>query len=146
MFQFCSIHLNCFGRTPPFLLLENSLKNANFSGIFYLLKEPLVATLNETGALTSRSNVAKKGTIIPNLSETLRLPYPKSKKKECVQRDLNISDQFETLISCSTIYFLGIKAQLLQKLVTGNSSIGKKTSWFIVFEGRILKQFVIFNS
>ena len=49
----------------------------------------------------------------------------KSKKEECDQRDLNISDQFETLILCSTIFFLGMKAQLLQKLATGNSSIGK---------------------
>ena len=74
----------------------------------------------------SRTNVPKKGMIIPNLSETLRLPFPKSKNKECDQRDLNISDQFETVIPCSTIYFLGIRARLLQKLVTGNSSIDKK--------------------
>ena len=85
-----------------------------------------MATLNETCALTSRTNVTKKGVIIPNLSETLRLPFPKSKKKECDQRDLIISDQFETLITCSTIYFLGIRARLLQKLATGNSSIVKK--------------------
>ena len=90
-----------------------------------------MATLNETCALTSRTNVAKKGMIIPNLSETLRLPCPKSKKMECDQRDLNISDQFETLIPCSTIYFLGIRARLLQKLATGNSSIGKKN--FMVY-------------
>ena len=85
-----------------------------------------MATLNETCALTSRTNVAKKGMISPNLSETLRLPCPKSKKKECDQRDLNISDQFEILTPCSTICILGIRARLLQKLVTGNSSIGKK--------------------
>ena len=85
-----------------------------------------MATLNETCALMSRTNVAKKGMIIPNLSETLRLPYPKWKKKECDQKDLNISDQFETLIPCSTIYFLGIWERLLQKLATGNSFIGKK--------------------
>ena len=97
-----------------------------FQGFFYLLKEPLVATLNETCALASRTNIAKKGMIIPNLSETLRFPCPKSKKKECDQRNLNISDQFETLIPCSIIYFLGLRAQLLQKLVTGNSSRGKK--------------------
>ena len=64
---------------------------------------------------TSRTNVAKKGMIIPNLSETLRLPCPKSKKMECDERDLNISDQFETLIPCSAIYFLGIRARLLQE-------------------------------
>ena len=85
-----------------------------------------MATLNETCALTSRTNEAKKGVVIPNLSETLRLPCPKSKKKECDQRDLSISDQFETLVPCSTIYFLGIRAWLLQKLVTGNFSIGRK--------------------
>ena len=78
--------------------------------VFLLLKEPLVATLNETCAPTSRANVAEKVMIIPNLSETLRLPCPKSKKKECDQRDLNISDQLETLILCSAIYFLGIRA------------------------------------
>ena len=91
--------------------------------VFLLLKELLVTTLNETYVLTSTTNVAKKGMIIPNLSETLRLP---SKKKECDQRDLNISDQFEPFISCSTIYFLGIRARLLGKLATGNSSIDKK--------------------
>ena len=31
-------------------------------------------------------------------------------------------------------------ARLLQKLTTGNSSIGKETSWFTSFEGRILKE------
>ena len=31
-------------------------------------------------------------------------------------------------------------AQLLQKLATGNSSVGKRTSWFTIFEGRIVKQ------
>ena len=50
---------------------------------FLLLKEPLVATLNETCVLTFRINVAKKAMTIPNLSETLRLACPKLKKKEC---------------------------------------------------------------
>ena len=50
----------------------------------------------------------------------------KLKKEECNQRDLNISDQFVTL-PCSTMYFLGIRARLLQKLSMGNSSIGKKS-------------------
>ena len=93
---------------------------------FYFLKESLVATLNETCALTSRTNEAKKVMIIPNLSENLRLPCLKSKKKECDQRNLNVSNQFETLIPCSIIDFLGIRARLLQNLVTGNCSIGKK--------------------
>ena len=52
--------------------------------------------------------------------------------------DLNISDSFETLVPCSIIYFLGIKARLSQKLATGNSK-GKKTSRFKIFEDRILK-------
>ena len=43
-----------------------------FSG-FLPLKEPLLATFSETCALISRTNVAEKGVIIPNLSETLRL-------------------------------------------------------------------------
>ena len=85
-----------------------------------------MVTLNETCTLTSRTSAAKKSMVILNLSETLRLHFPKSKKKEWNQRDLIISDQVETLIPCSTIYFLGIKARLLQKLATGNSSIGKK--------------------
>ena len=61
------------------------------------------------------------------------------KKEECDQRDLNISDQFKTVISCSTMYFLRMKPRLLQKLATGNSSIGKETSRFTICEGRILK-------
>ena len=32
-----------------------------------------------------------------------------------------------------------MRARLLQKLATRNPSIGKKTSWFTFFEGRILK-------
>ena len=55
--------------------------------------------MNETFALTSRTSVAKKGMAIPILSETLRLPCPKSKKKECGRRDLNISDQFNHIFS-----------------------------------------------
>ena len=73
---------------------------------------------------------------IPNLSETLRLLCSKSKEEGCDRRDLF---QFETLIPCSTIYFLEMRARLLQKLATGNSSLGKKTSGFKIFEGRILK-------
>ena len=85
-----------------------------------------MATLKETCVLTSRTNVAKKCMINPNLSETLRVLCPKSKNKECDQTNLNISDQFETLIPCSAIYFLGIRSRLLQKLATGSSSMGKK--------------------
>ena len=106
--------------------------------VFLPLKESLVATLNKTCALTARTNVAEIGMTIPNLSETLRLLCSKSKMEECDRRDLNISDQFETLIPCSTIYFLGMRARLLQKLATGNS-IGKKTTRFTIFEGKILK-------
>ena len=45
-------------------------------------------------------------------------------KSEWYQKDLNISDQFETLISCSTKYFLGISARLSQKQAKENFSIG----------------------
>ena len=107
--------------------------------VFLPLEEPLVATLSKTCAFISRTNVAEKGMTVLNLSEALRLLCSKSKKEECDQRDLNISDQFETLILCSAIYFLGMRARLLQKLATGNSPISKKTSWFTMFEGRILK-------
>ena len=54
-----------------------------FCQVFLPPKEPLVATLNKTFALTSRTSVAKKGMTVPNLSETLRLLCPKSKKEEC---------------------------------------------------------------
>ena len=49
--------------------------------VFLPLKEPLVASLNETCALTSEANVAKKGMTIPNLSKTIRLFCPKSKRR-----------------------------------------------------------------
>ena len=90
--------------------------------VFLPLKEPLVATLTEI-MYTSTINVAEKGMTIAILSKTFRLLCSKSKTEEPDQRDLNISDQIETLIPCSTIYFLGMRAQLLQKLATGNSSI-----------------------
>ena len=51
--------------------------------VYLPLKEPLVATLSETFALTAITNVAEKGMTIPNLSETLRLVCSKSKKEEC---------------------------------------------------------------
>ena len=100
--------------------------------IFLPLKELLVATLNETCRFKSRIFVAKEGMMtIPNLSETLRFLWPKPKKEECDQRDLNISDEFETLITSSTIYFLGMRARPLQRLSTRNSFIGKKN--FMVY-------------
>ena len=49
--------------------------------VFLPLKEPLVALLNETCALTSETNVAKKGLTIPNLSNTIRLFCPNSKRR-----------------------------------------------------------------
>ena len=49
--------------------------------VFLPLKEPLVASLNETCALTSETNVAKKDMTIPNLSKTIRLFCPKSKRR-----------------------------------------------------------------
>ena len=49
--------------------------------VFLPLKEPLVALLNETWALTSETNTGKKGMIIPNLSKTIRLFCPRSKRR-----------------------------------------------------------------
>ena len=106
--------------------------------VFLPLKEPLLATLNETCALTSAINVAKKGMTILNLSETLRFVCPKSKKEECDQMDLNVSDQFERLTPFSTTYFLEMRTRLLQKLATENSSIGKKN---FVFSGGVRTHF-----
>ena len=63
----------------------------------------------------------------------------KSCKNFSDERHLNISNQFETLMPYSAIYFLGMRALLLQKLATGNSSIGKKRLRFTIFEGGILK-------
>ena len=104
--------------------------------IFLPLKEPLVATLNETCRFTSRTFVAREGMMtIPNLSETLRLLWLKPKKEECDQRDLNISDEFETLIPSSTIYFPGMRARPLQILSTRNSFIGKKNFMVYNFGG-----------
>ena len=54
--------------------------------VFLPLKEPLVASLNETCALTSEANVAKKGMTIPNLSKTIRLFCPKSKRRSVTKR------------------------------------------------------------
>ena len=48
--------------------------------MFLPLKEPLMALLNEPCALTSETNVAKKGMNIPNLSKTIRLFYSKAKR------------------------------------------------------------------
>ena len=49
-----------------------------------------------------------------------------NQKSECEKRDLNISDQFETLMHCSTIHFLGTNAQLSQKPATESSFKDKK--------------------
>ena len=49
--------------------------------VFLPLKEPLVALLNETWALTSETNAGKKGMAIPNLSKTIRLFCPRSKRR-----------------------------------------------------------------
>ena len=49
--------------------------------VFLPLKEPLVALLNETWALTSETNAGKKGMTIPNLSKTIRLFCPRSKRR-----------------------------------------------------------------
>ena len=54
--------------------------------VFLPLKEPFVALLNETCALTSAANVAKKGMNIPNLSKTIRLFCPKLKRRSVTKR------------------------------------------------------------
>ena len=41
-------------------------------------------------------------------------------------KESNIPNQFETLIPCLATYFLGLSAQLLQKLAIKDSSRGKK--------------------
>ena len=104
--------------------LEEQPEKLNFQSFLHL-RNPLVASFNETHALTSRKNAAEKGIIIPNLSETLRLPCLKSKKKECDRRDLNISDQFENHV-VQPYTFWELEHDFYQKLVTGYSSIGKK--------------------
>ena len=66
------------------------------------LEELLIATLSKTCALTASTYVTEEGMTIPNLSETLRLLCSKSKKEEWDQSNLNIFDQFESVIPCST--------------------------------------------
>ena len=67
MFQIYQKVLDFFGCTPPFLLYNSSLKTTNFQGFFLPLKEPLLASLNETSTLTSPKSSAEKGMNIPKL-------------------------------------------------------------------------------
>ena len=103
-FQICQIQLNFLNALHRFCF-RKYLGKCKYFSVFLPLKEPLVATLNETCPLKFRINVAKKGTTIPLISLC-----PKSKKEKCDQMDLNISDQLETLIPFSTIYFLGVRS------------------------------------
>ena len=68
-FQIYQKHWNFFGRSPPFWILKNSLKNAKFSGYCTFGG---YFQWNESGN-TSRKYVAEQGLDIPNLSETHRL-------------------------------------------------------------------------
>ena len=63
------------------------------------LKEPLVASLNETCALTSETNVVKKGMTIPSLSRAIRLFCSKSKRRS-VTEEISIF-----LINLKPLYF-----------------------------------------
>ena len=54
------------------LVLEKQPKNIHYSDIFLPLREPLVATFNETRAPTSRKHVANQGIVIPNWSKTFQ--------------------------------------------------------------------------
>ena len=85
--------------------------------MFLTLTDLSVATFNETRAPTSRKNVAKQGTVMPNWSKTFQIFWLHF-SVFYDQRDLNISDQYEALIPSSSIYFLGMRVQLLQKLAT----------------------------
>ena len=101
-FQFFCSHSSAFA-------LEKQSKNLNFR--FLSLEKTFVTTFNETGAATSRKYAAEQGIMmVKNIKTFYFWRYrSKSKKEECEQRELKISDQFEILICCSTICFLGIK-------------------------------------
>ena len=71
--------------------------------------------LNETCTLMFRTNVAKKGMTILNLSGTLRLLCPKTKKEECDQRDLNISDQIRNHYTLFNHTFSGNESRTFTK-------------------------------
>ena len=64
----------------------------------------------------------------------------KSKKEECNQKYLNVSDQCETLVPCSVKYFLGMSARHSQKLSTKIFCIDRKTSRFTIIDVRILNK------
>ena len=56
----------------PFWLYINSIKNVTFL-CFLPLKNPLLATFNETCAFTSRNNVVKQGLNVLKSSEKHKL-------------------------------------------------------------------------
>ena len=85
--------------------------------VFLPLKEPLVASLNETCALTSETNVAKKGMTIPNLSNTIRLFCPNSKRMS-VTKGISIF-----LINLKPLYLAQpYPYTLLNHILAGNES------------------------
>ena len=65
-------HFKFSGRTAPFLLYKNSLKNAKFL-VFLPPKHTLVITLSKPHSLTSRRYAAEQDIDIPDHSETIKL-------------------------------------------------------------------------
>ena len=63
-------HSNILGRTPLFLPWKSSLK-ISILRAFLSLRKTLVATFNETCALTSRKYVAEHGIMMPIIWHTL---------------------------------------------------------------------------
>ena len=66
--QIYNKHLDLFNCSPPLSLWNNCLKNIRFLGDF-LLKEPLVVTLSETGAITFKKHVVEQSM---NVSKFIR--------------------------------------------------------------------------
>ena len=58
-------NLDFFGRFPPYFSLEKQPKKVNFQKCLPL-RDPLVATFNETCAPTSRKYVAGQSIVMPN--------------------------------------------------------------------------------
>ena len=63
-------HSNILGRTPPFLPWKSSLK-ISILRAFLSLRKTLMATFNETCALTSRKYVAEHGIMMLSIWYTL---------------------------------------------------------------------------
>ena len=63
-----------FDSTPPFWLLEKWPENAKIS--------EFLATISKMSELTSRKYISKLRMGIPNLSEKLKFPWPRSSRSE----------------------------------------------------------------